>query len=38
MKKNTIIQLLEKVNIQRKNFNLEIIISDDGSKIKQLNF
>ena len=29
---NTIIQLLEKVNIQRKNFNLEIIISDDGSK------
>ena len=29
---NTIIQLLEKVNIQRQNFNLEIIISDDGSK------
>tara|TARA_Y100000591_G_C21827403_1_gene697496 strand:- start:1097 stop:1807 length:711 start_codon:yes stop_codon:yes gene_type:complete len=29
---HTIIQLLEKVNIQKKNFNLEIIISDDGSK------
>lgn len=29
---NTIIHLLEKVNIQRKNFDLEIIISDDGSK------
>ncbi len=29
---NTIIHLLEKVNIQKKNFNLEIIISDDGSK------
>ena len=29
---NTIIQLLEKVKIQKKNFNLEIIISDDGSK------
>ena len=29
---NTIIQLLEKVNIQKQNFNLEIIISDDGSK------
>ena len=28
----TIIQLLERVNIQKKNFNLEIIISDDGSK------
>lgn len=28
----TIIHLLEKVNIQKKNFNLEIIISDDGSK------
>ena len=27
-----IIHLLEKVNIQKKNFNLEIIISDDGSK------
>ena len=29
---HTIIQLLERVNIQKKNFNLEIIISDDGSK------
>lgn len=29
---NTIIHLLEKVNIQKKNFHLEIIISDDGSK------
>ena len=28
---HTIIQLLERVNIQKKNFNLEIIISDDGS-------
>ena len=29
---HTIIQLLEKVKIQRENFNLEIIVSDDGSK------
>ena len=29
---NTIIHLLKKVNIQKKNFHLEIIISDDGSK------
>lgn len=31
---NTIIQLLEKVNTQKKNFDLEIIISDDCSQDK----
>ena len=32
----TIIDLLKKVNTQKKNFDLEIIISDDGSKDKTI--
>ena len=31
---NTIISILEKVNLERKNFDLEIIVSDDGSTDK----
>ena len=33
---STIIQILEKINLQRKNFDLEIIISDDGSNDKTI--
>lgn len=32
----TIIQILKKVNNQKKNINLEIIVSNDGSKDKTL--
>ncbi len=35
---NTILELLKKVNLQKSNFKVEIIISDDGSKDKTLQF
>ena len=34
---NTIIEILKKVNNQKKNFNIEIIISDDGSTDSTIN-
>ncbi len=34
---NTIIEILKKINIQKKNFDIEIIISDDGSTDKTIN-
>ncbi|WP_440613968.1 glycosyltransferase family 2 protein [Candidatus Pelagibacter sp. HIMB1748] len=33
---NTIIEILKKVNLQKKNFDLEIIVSDDGSNDKTI--
>ena len=29
--KNTILKILEKVNIEKKKFDLQIVVSDDGS-------
>ncbi len=33
---NTILEILEKVNLERKNFDIEIIVSDDGSEDKTI--